>query len=290
MDLSPIVAQLEAETASLNHIVLSSPVDSRSDVDAEKELTSILASAYPGGVWPVNAGMEPATPTIVYRLAGTADVAIDGYPLAFVEHRTLPAAHASERRQMTAVIRENGAERTIEGRGNGPIDAFVDALEVVVRSGTYADVITAVAAIRTAIDASAWGVQIADEADGEFNLDLTLNQKTLDVQFITPALPGVSSDLTPSAVVYPLSDDAEESNYDSCTKQLITTQFGVAIMTTEGNIEALRDEVFAAIHGWVPATGYHPVEYVRGEAAGRIGGLEVWRDLFRTAHYMRNGA
>lgn len=248
MDLSPIVTQLEAETTSLNHIVLSTPVDSRSDVDTEKELTSILASAYPGGVWPVNAGMEPATPTIVYRLAGTADVAIDGYPLAFVEQ-----------------------------------------FEVVVRAATYADVITAVAAIRTAIDASAWGVQIADEADGEFNLDLTLNQKTLDVQFITPALPGVSSDLTPSAVVYPLSDDAEESNYDSCTKQLITTQFGVAIMTTEGNIEALRDEVFAAIHGWVPATGYHPVEYVRGEAAGRIGGLEVWRDLFRTAHYMRNG-
>jgi len=49
-------------------------------------------------------------------------------PLAFVEHRTVPDAHASELRRLTAVIRENGTERTIEGRGNGPIDAFVDAL------------------------------------------------------------------------------------------------------------------------------------------------------------------
>src|SRR5690606_14852341 len=44
-------------------------------------------------------------------------------PLAFVEHRTVPDAHASELRRLTAVIRENGTERTIEGRGNGPIDA-----------------------------------------------------------------------------------------------------------------------------------------------------------------------
>ncbi len=46
----------------------------------------------------------------------------------FVEHRTVPDTHASERRLMTAKVRENGTERTIEGTGNGPIDSFVDAL------------------------------------------------------------------------------------------------------------------------------------------------------------------
>ncbi len=51
-----------------------------------------------------------------------------GTPFAFVDHRTLPDTHASEIRTMTAVIRDEGAEREIHGRGNGPIDAYVDAM------------------------------------------------------------------------------------------------------------------------------------------------------------------
>jgi 2-isopropylmalate synthase len=49
-------------------------------------------------------------------------------PFGIVEYRTVPDPHASEIRIMTARITENGEEREIEGRGNGPIDAFVDAL------------------------------------------------------------------------------------------------------------------------------------------------------------------
>jgi 2-isopropylmalate synthase len=50
-------------------------------------------------------------------------------PFEFVEHQTRPDTHASERRLMTATIRENGQERIINGKGNGPIDSFVDALK-----------------------------------------------------------------------------------------------------------------------------------------------------------------
>ena len=49
-------------------------------------------------------------------------------PYAFIEHRSVPDTHASEMRQLTAVIEENGARREIQGSGNGPIAAFVDAL------------------------------------------------------------------------------------------------------------------------------------------------------------------
>lgn len=52
--------------------------------------------------------------------------AADG--LAFLEHRTVPESHASDRRRMTAIVRRAGVERVIEGRGNGPIDAFIDGL------------------------------------------------------------------------------------------------------------------------------------------------------------------
>ena len=53
----------------------------------------------------------------------------DDGPYEVVEHWSVPDTHASERRKLTAAIRRHGQELTITGRGNGPIAAFVDALE-----------------------------------------------------------------------------------------------------------------------------------------------------------------
>ena len=50
-------------------------------------------------------------------------------PYEFVEHWSMPDTHANEMRRMTATIRENGTERTINGKGNGPIAAFIDAMK-----------------------------------------------------------------------------------------------------------------------------------------------------------------
>ena len=50
-------------------------------------------------------------------------------PIAFGNYRTVPDAHASEIRRMTAEIAWNGEPRTIQGKGNGPIDGFIDALK-----------------------------------------------------------------------------------------------------------------------------------------------------------------
>ena len=49
-------------------------------------------------------------------------------PIGFGNYRTVPDAHASEIRRMTAEISWNGEPRTIQGKGNGPIDGFMDAL------------------------------------------------------------------------------------------------------------------------------------------------------------------
>ena len=49
-------------------------------------------------------------------------------PYELVEYQTVPDSHASEVRRLTATVRENGTEREISGTGNGPIDAFVDAI------------------------------------------------------------------------------------------------------------------------------------------------------------------
>ncbi|MCY4393991.1 MAG: 2-isopropylmalate synthase [Rhodospirillaceae bacterium] len=49
-------------------------------------------------------------------------------PIGFGNYRTVPDAHASEIRRMTAEITWNGEPRIIQGKGNGPIDGFIDAL------------------------------------------------------------------------------------------------------------------------------------------------------------------
>ena len=50
-------------------------------------------------------------------------------PISFGNYRTVPDTHASEIRRMTAEITWNGEPRIIEGKGNGPIDGFIDALK-----------------------------------------------------------------------------------------------------------------------------------------------------------------
>lgn len=50
-------------------------------------------------------------------------------PYEFVEHQTRADTHASEKRLMTATVKKDGVNVAIEGEGNGPIDAYVDALK-----------------------------------------------------------------------------------------------------------------------------------------------------------------
>jgi len=46
----------------------------------------------------------------------------------FTGHRTLPDPHQSERRSLTASLKDGGAAIELEGHGTGPIDAYIDAL------------------------------------------------------------------------------------------------------------------------------------------------------------------
>jgi 2-isopropylmalate synthase len=48
--------------------------------------------------------------------------------LLLLDDRILPVPHASDRRSITAAVKWRGVECEIAGEGNGPIDAFVDAI------------------------------------------------------------------------------------------------------------------------------------------------------------------
>ena len=49
-------------------------------------------------------------------------------PLEFVEYLSMPDSESPDGRRLTATVRLHGEEKTVEGRGNGPIAAFVNAL------------------------------------------------------------------------------------------------------------------------------------------------------------------
>ena len=51
-----------------------------------------------------------------------------GGAIELIDYRTVPDTHASEIRRLTARVRIGGEPREIHRRGNGPIDAFIDAL------------------------------------------------------------------------------------------------------------------------------------------------------------------
>ncbi len=48
--------------------------------------------------------------------------------LELIEHETMPVARGSNRRRLTARVRQGGEEIELNGEGTGPIDAMVDAL------------------------------------------------------------------------------------------------------------------------------------------------------------------
>jgi 2-isopropylmalate synthase len=71
-----------------------------------------------------NTGKE-IQPALIKEAFDKEYLAEDG--LAFVEHRTVPGGKGGSRK-LSAVVSVDGRDREINGLGNGPIDAFVDAL------------------------------------------------------------------------------------------------------------------------------------------------------------------
>lgn len=71
---------------------------------------------------------EELPPGAIWTLFEATYLVPEAPLLALVEAIAVPSPHASELSDVTATVREGGTERTITGRGNGPIDGFVAAL------------------------------------------------------------------------------------------------------------------------------------------------------------------
>ncbi|WP_445680381.1 2-isopropylmalate synthase [Radicibacter daui] len=69
------------------------------------------------------------TPEVIWEAFETTYLKPEAPALEFIEYRTVPSAHAAERRDLTATVRINGEVKEIHGSGNGPVAGFIDAVK-----------------------------------------------------------------------------------------------------------------------------------------------------------------
>ena len=111
-------------------------------------------------------------------------------PYRFVEQRSLSDSHSSSVRKLTATIYQNGQERLISGKGNGPIDAFTDALNrhcgVDVKVVDYHE--HALGAGANAMAVCYVEVRIDGEPTTRFGVGIDSNIVTASLQAVTSAV------------------------------------------------------------------------------------------------------
>jgi 2-isopropylmalate synthase len=112
----------------------------------------------------------------------------------FVEHRTAPNVNASDVRRVTAVIHDGGRPRAIEGVGNGPIDAYVDALRSTfaldIRLADYSEhaITGASSEVGASASAAAYVELRLDGAKPFFGVGISANIVTASLQAVTSAV------------------------------------------------------------------------------------------------------
>ena len=110
-------------------------------------------------------------------------------PYGFIEHTTVPDTHASEMRAITAKVTKDGEVIEVKGKGNGPIDAFVNALKQ--EAGIDIKVIDYTEhAVGTGSDASAISYVETETGDGRriFGVGKDVNIVTASLRAICTAV------------------------------------------------------------------------------------------------------
>lgn len=115
---------------------------------------------------------------------------------------------------------------------------------------------------------------------------------------VIPALTGAVPSQYPAAYVFPLSERADPNALLGAHDQRVRVDIAVEIMVRHAaeaasggpaaeQLEDVRDEVRAALAGFVPETGARPLDHVEGRAMSFDAGLVTWRDTWATEIYRR---
>ena len=98
----------------------------------------------------------------------------------------------------------------------------------------------------------------------------------------------LSADI-PIIYVAPFSEVAEPSRYDNIIGHTITAtvQLTIGAAVAADALEALRAQVFSALLGFIPATGYDAMEYENGDLVDITNGIIWWRDSYKFRYFVR---
>ena len=97
------------------------------------------------------------------------------------------------------------------------------------------------------------------------------------------------SDNLPIIYVTPMAESSEPSRYDNFIQQRVVATFSVTIGVHSQNdeLQAIRNQVFGSLLGFVPATGYDAIEYDNGDLLDLTTGVMWWRDVFRVYYFIK---
>jgi len=231
-------------------------------IDTQCPSIAQVFAALPGGgnITPV------ASQAGLYTLLASS-VSNRMYPLQLPESPT----HPSIVYQMVS-----SSPGTFEGYDVTHSDVYV----LSVRGADYDALLTLVGTIKTALGTAA--VDITDIAH-EFDQSENLYKVHME---LTYTYIRAAAQTLPAAYVYPLSRYGESSAFDNYTKQLVRADYAILLVTSSGNIVALQAELQAALLGWQQSASHHEMEYSSGASIEGVGGLSMWREVYRDAYYM----
>lgn len=189
------------------------------------------------------------------------------YPLQLPEQPT----HPSIVYQMVS-----SSPGVFEGYDITHTDLFI----INVRGDDYDELLTLVGSITAAMAGE--NIEVTDILH-DYDQGENLYRVNLELSYSYIA---AASQSMPVAYVYPLSRAGEPSVYDNFTKQEVGEDYAILIVTADGDVPALQDEIQAALVGWQQTVNHHEMEYGNGASIEGVGGLELWRESYRDAFYM----
>lgn len=116
--------------------------------------------------------------------------------------------------------------------------------------------------------------------------------------WVRPALRSGVPPEYPAAYVLIMSESADANPLIGVHSQIVTTRFAVEVMVAnsaspatggeaQASLEAVRDEIKAALLGWQPAPEAEPISFAGGQLIEFAGNLVIWRDTFTTKEEFR---
>jgi len=157
----------------------------------------------------------------------------------------------------------------------------VDSFIISLRATTLDLLASAASTLLTAIIASPYAIEITDKQK-DFEPERECFRLDLELSFSVPAT-GANAE-TPALIVYHLGEDGEESDYDNLIKQKITSGYGIAILTTANDMEALRQAVQGKLLGYQQTPQHYEMQFARGAPLENEGGLRIWRDIYQDSY------